>query len=174
MLYFKPHSLQSLWMESWENQRCWWGLSFPESVSSAQLIEENQFLCRPFLSKSKPTGFYSLSPRERCCLLDCLILGPENSARQPSGWWCPNTARQMWVELHFGAGSYWLLSALRKVVPIIFPSVIFGSCPGSWECSVLCTLFGDAVSKGLINIARNIYSLSWLNPDKIVERIFLR
>lgn len=56
----------------------------------------------------------------------------------------------MWVEFHFGVGSYWLLPALRRIVQVFFPLAISESCSGSWECSILCALFGDACVQGVV------------------------
>lgn len=49
------------------------------------------------------------------------------------------------------------------------------SSSGSWQSSILCTLFGETLAfMGFFKTTRNIYCLSWLKPDKILERTFLK
>ena len=49
----------------------------------------------------------------------------------------------MEVAVHLQLRSYQLLPVLRGIVLFFFLLAIFGSGSGSWEDSILCTLFGD-------------------------------
>lgn len=51
---------------------------------------------------------------------------------------------EMQVALHLQTGPYWLLPDLRELPKSVFLSAIFGSCYGSWEDSIFCTLLGNA------------------------------
>lgn len=143
-------------------------------VCGVWLREEGEISLCPFLSKFRLAGkkhwLSTFCLPGTAIFILCFILCPENSSWQPSVWGSSKYGQsEMWVAIHLQLVSYWLLSALKGIVlslsyfwlslgvVLVLGTVVY-FVPSLWM---------PLVPMGLFNIARNIYCLSWLKPDKI-------
>ena len=173
--------LWCLQMESWENWQklaksdnshqsyfCW------ISASSAKSRKEGKISHCPFLSKSRPIGYWSFLSQEQLLpsCISCFVswelglatirLGdPKNMTRKKCKLdsiccWGPTFASSQGNCL--SPSSFWLYLG---VVLDLGKIISFAPSLGAPLGSIL-----------LFNTVRNTYCLSWLKPGKIFERIF--